>query len=186
MRGAAAVLPALAVLLMAAGSATDVAPTPGVAPFGDQISEQRLPLYHRVTPMIATSGPINDAGVIEAKRVGFAMIVDLRPAGADIASEKQHSEFSRIRYVNIPVQGVPTADQVKQFADIVADRSNLPLLLHGTDIDQSGAMWALYRASLGVPPAIAFEDGVAAGLNAGGPAVQAKLNEMGHKPGGQP
>ena len=186
MRRAAGVLAAVAVLLMAAGSATEVAPTPGVAPFGDQISEQRLPLYHRATPMIATSGPINDSGVIEAKRVGFAMIVDLRAPGADTASEKQHSEFSRIRYVNIPVQGVPTADQVKQFADIVADRSNLPLLLHGTDIDQSGAMWALYRASLGVPPAIAFDDGVAAGLNAGGPAVQARLNEMGRKPGGQP
>ncbi len=158
-----AALPGLAVLLMAAGSATGVAPTPGVAPFGDQISEQRLPEYNRATPLIATSGPIGDDGVIEAKRVGFAMIVDLRPA-ADASSEKQRADFARIRYANIPVQGIPTADQVKQFASIVTDRSNLPLLLHGANVDQSGAMWALYRASLGVPPAVAVEDGMTAGL----------------------
>ncbi|RKK04941.1 hypothetical protein EBE87_22390 [Pseudoroseomonas wenyumeiae] len=186
MRGQAALLPALAVLLMAAGSATDVAPTPGFAPFGDQVSEQRLPLYHRVTTMIATSAPINDPGVIEAKRVGFAMIVDLRPPSADTASEKQHAEFSRIRYVNIPIQGVPTDEQVKQFAELVAEPSNLPLLLHGASIDQSGAMWALYRASLGVPVAIAFEDGATAGLQASGPAVQARLAERARTQGGQP
>lgn len=186
MRGGIVALPLMAAMLMAAGSATDVAPTPGVTPFGDQISEQRLPLYHRATPLIATSGPIGDAGVIEAKRVGFAMIVDLRPSGGDRSSEKQHAEFSRIRYANIPVQGMPTDDQVKQFAGIVADRGNLPLLLHGTDIDQSGAMWALYRASLGVPPAIAFEDGAAAGLGASGPAVRARLDEAGRKQGAQP
>jgi len=171
---------------MAAGSATEVAPTPGVVPFGDQVSEQRLPFYHRVTPMIATSGPISDAGVIEAKRVGFAMIIDLRPPGTDVSSERRHAEFSRIRYVNLPVQGVPTDDQVRQFAELVAERSNLPLLLHGAGIDQSGAMWALYRASLGVPAAIAFEDGVTAGLQASGPAVRARLAETQRRPGAQP
>lgn len=171
-------LPVLALLLMAAGSAVDVAPTPGVAPFGDQISEQRLPHYHRATPLIATSGPINDAGVIEAKRVGFASIVDLRLAGADTKAEAQRAEYARIRYVNIPVQGAPTADQVKQFAGVVAERSNLPLLLHGADIDQSGAMWALYRASLGVPPTIALEDGATAGLSASDAAVKSRLDEI--------
>jgi len=183
MRARLAGLPVLGLLVMGAGSATDVAPRPGVAPFGDQISEQRLPLYHRASPLIATSGPIGDKGVIEAKRVGFATIVDLRQSGDATAQERQRAEYSRIRYVNIPVQGVPTAAQVKQFADVVADRSNLPLLLHGKDIDQAGAMWALYRASLGVPSAIAFEDGVTAGLQATGPAVQARLDEMGREQG---
>ncbi|MBV8911448.1 MAG: hypothetical protein JOZ05_00245 [Acetobacteraceae bacterium] len=180
-------LPVLAILLMAAGSATDVAPTPGVAPFGDQISEQRLPHYHRVTPLIATSGPIDQGGVIEAKRVGFASLVDLRPAaGGDTQAERRQADFARIRYFNIPLQGAPTPDQVKQFASIVSDRSNLPLLLHGANIDQSGAMWAMYRASLGVPPAIAFEDGVTAGLSASGAAGQAGLRDMAAKAGGRP
>ena len=186
MRGRAALLPAMGLLLMAAGSATDVAPMPGVAPFGDQVSEQRLPLYHRVTTLIATSAPINDPGVIEAKRVGFAMIVDLRPASADTASEKEHAEFARIRYVNLPIQGVPNDEQVKQFSELVAERSNLPLLLHGASIDQSGAMWALYRASLGVPVTIALEDGATAGLQASGPAVRAKLAERTREQGTQP
>jgi protein tyrosine phosphatase (PTP) superfamily phosphohydrolase (DUF442 family) len=170
-------LPALlasAVLTAAAGAATDVAPTPGVAPQGDLITEQRLPLYHRATTLIATSGPIGDNGVIEAKRVGFAAIVDLRPS-RDTGSERQRADYSRIRYYNLPVQGVPTEDAVRQFAQIVSDRSNQPLLLHGANTDQSGALWALYRASLGVPAEIAIGDGETAGLQASKAAVQARL-----------
>ena len=33
------------------------APMPGYAPTGDQISQERLPLYHRGTPTIALCGP---------------------------------------------------------------------------------------------------------------------------------
>lgn len=161
---------------LAAGAADDVAPQPGIAPFGDQIAEQRLPLYHRVAPLVAIAGPIEDEGVVEAKRVGFAMIVDLRPA-EEIASEKQHAEFARIRYANLPVQDLPTQEQVKQFSDLLADRSNLPLLLHGGTTDQPGAMWALYRASLGVPPNIALDDGITAGLQQSTSAVRTRLDE---------
>lgn len=175
-RGRAAALLAVALATLGAGVPNEFAPQPGQAPFGDKIAEQRLPTYHRATKVIATSGPIGDKGVIEAKHLGFAAIADLRPAGDDTAAERQGAEYAHIRYVNIPVEGAPTAEQVKRFADVVADRDNLPLLLHGADIDQSGAMWALYRASLGVPPAIAFEDGVTAGLNASGAAVQARLD----------
>jgi protein tyrosine phosphatase (PTP) superfamily phosphohydrolase (DUF442 family) len=159
-----------------AAAASDVAPLPGIAPFGDQIAEQRLPLYHRVAPRVATSGPIEDEGVIEAKRVGFATIVDLRPA-ADIASEKQHAEFARIRYVNIPLNDLPTKEQVGQFAALLADRESLPLLLHGANTDHAGAMWALYRASLGVPPNLALDDGITAGLQDSTEAVRTRLAE---------
>ncbi|CAA2159923.1 hypothetical protein MBRA_05102 [Methylobacterium brachiatum] len=180
MRGSRLAIPLLATLLMGAGSATDVAPLPGLAPFGDQIAEQRLPRYHRATPLIGISGPIDDKGVIEAKRLGFATIVDLRKGG-EAASEKQRAEFARIRYVNIPLQGLPTSEQVKEFAELIGERSNLPMLLHGADIDQSGAMWALYRASVGVPAAVALDDGAAAGLRESSEAVKARIAESGAK-----
>jgi hypothetical protein len=47
-------------------------------------------------------------------------------------------------------------------------------------------LWAMYRASLGVAPAIAFEDGVTAGLGASGPAVQARLGDIASKAGSRP
>lgn len=181
MRVSRSAVPLLATLVMGAGPATDVAPLPGLAPFGDQVAEQRLPRYHRATPLIGISGPIDDKGVIEAKRLGFATVVDLRNGGADVASERRRAEFARIRYVNIPLQGLPTSAQVKQFADVIGERGNLPMLLHGADIDQSGAMWALYRASVGVPAAVALDDGAAAGLGESSAAVKARLAESGTK-----
>ncbi|MBV8096147.1 MAG: hypothetical protein JOY71_29265 [Acetobacteraceae bacterium] len=76
----------------------------------------------------------------------------------------------------MPIEGpAPTDDQAHQFAAIASDRANLPLLLHGASIDQSGAMWALYRASLGVPPQIALGDGETAGLGASREAVRTRL-----------
>ena len=126
--------------------------------------------------MIGTCGPVPDTGVIEAKRVGFAAIVDLRPPGDASRSEQRRAEYSRLRYFNLPVEGpAPTDDQVRQFAAIASDRGTLPVLLHGANIDQSGAMWALYRASLGVPPQIALGDGETAGLAASREAIRARL-----------
>ncbi len=177
MRRAAALL-AASLATMGAGARNDLAPQPGQAPFGDKIAQQRLPTYNRATSVIATSGPIDEAGAIEAKRVGFASVVDLRPAGADTAAEHRWADFSHLRYFNLPVEGrVPKDADVQRFAAIAADHDNLPLLLHGTDADQSGAMWALYRASLGVPPAIALQDGTTAGLSASAPALRARLAE---------
>ncbi|MBV8094720.1 MAG: hypothetical protein JOY71_15900 [Acetobacteraceae bacterium] len=110
MRRAAGLL-VLTMVLAAAGPAYSQAPTgergqpgrpslapqPGQAPFGDAIAEALLPAYNRAMTMIGTCGPIGDTGVIEAKRVGFASIVDLRPAGDASRSEQARAQYSRLR-----------------------------------------------------------------------------------------
>jgi uncharacterized protein (TIGR01244 family) len=152
------------------------APMPGYAPTGDQISQERLPRYHRGTPYVALSGPLEDAGVREAKRVGFTTILDLQADPARAANERRNAEFARIGYVHLPIRAeLPTEEEVRRFAEIVNDRANLPILVHGSDVEQSGAMWALYRAALGVPPEIAVLDGETAGLRARRAAVRARL-----------
>lgn len=67
--------------------------------------------------------------------------------------------------MNIPVTGgVPTDAQVAEFARIVEDPNNAPLLVHCASANRVGAMWTLYRVRQGIPLAIALEEGRTAGL----------------------
>lgn len=152
------------------------APMPGYAPTGERISQARLPFYHRGTPFVALTGPITEEGVTEAKRVGFTAILDLQADPAAAAAERRHAQFARIRYYHLPIRtALPTEEEVRRFAEILADGANMPLLVHGSSVEQSAAMWALYRAALGVPPAIAVLDGEAAGLRLLRAEVRARL-----------
>lgn len=179
---AGAVVAGVAVLSPGRTSAEEPVPAPGgvvsplAAPFGEEISERRILQYHRALPAVGTAGPLDEIGIIEAKRIGFRTIIDLQPAPEASAAERRIAEFSHLRYFNIPVGGdAPTAEQVAQLAALLGDEGNLPALLHGRDVDQVGAMWALYRALLGVPPAIALLDGFTAGLGNSADAVRARL-----------
>lgn len=151
--------------------------SPGVAPFGSVINQQRIPDYHRATYLIGTSGPLPRDGVAEAKRVGFITILDLQSSVAQSRSERLMAEYAHLRYFNLPIgTDLPTQQQVREFAAIVQDQRNLPILVHGESLDQVGAMWALYRASLGVPSEIAVVDGITAGM---GPSVGAVRTALG-------
>ena len=150
--------------------------SPGHAPFGSAINQQRIPSYDRATYLIGTSGPLTREGVMEAKRVGFVSILDLQPAADLSRSERLIAEYAHLKYFNLPIpSGVPNPEQVQQFATIVNEQQNLPILVHGANIDQVGAVWALYRARQGVPAEIAVADGLTAGLGSSLPAVRAAL-----------
>jgi protein tyrosine/serine phosphatase len=58
---------------------------------------------------------------------------------------------------------------------VVENAANLPVLVHCHSANRVGAMWALYRASKGVPPAVAVEEGRTAGLKSREKAVREKL-----------
>ncbi|MFY9734582.1 MAG: sulfur transferase domain-containing protein [Rhodoplanes sp.] len=80
-------------------------------------------------------------------------------------AEKQAVEAAGLRYVNIPVTGgVPTDAQIAEFARVVEDANNAPLLVHCASANRVGAMWTLYRVRQGVPLSIALEGGRTAGL----------------------
>jgi len=148
---------------------------PGRAPFGSAISEQRIPDYHRATYQIGTSGPLTRNGVGEAKRLGFVSILDLGSSPERSRAEQRMAEFANIGYLSLPIASLPTEQQIQQFANIVQDARDLPILVHGNDIDQIGVVWALYRVALGVPPEIAVVDGMTAGLDASLSTVRARL-----------
>lgn len=121
--------------------------------------------YTRLKPHVATAGLLRDGAIPVLKALGFATIVDLRSPAEGIGAEQQAAAAAGLRYVNIPVTGgVPTDAQVAEFARIVEDPNNAPLLVHCASANRVGAMWTLYRVRQGIPLAIALEEGRTAGL----------------------
>lgn len=138
---------------------------PPQAPFGDKVSAAILN-YNRASPHVGTSGAYDPAAVAEVKRLGFTAVLDLR--GSDetgVAAVAEAARASGLAYFHIPVTTTaPTDAQVQAFARIAADPANHPLLVNCVSANRVGAMWALYRASAGVDPEVAIEEGRTVGL----------------------
>jgi uncharacterized protein (TIGR01244 family) len=145
------------------------------APFGDTVSE-RIPLYHRAAPTVATAGPLGRLGLIETKAVGFRSVLSLGPTAAQDSEDKSLANFVLLRYFNVPVaEGLPAPEQIAEIRQILADPVNVPILIYGREPDQAAAAWALIRAAAGLPPEFAFQEGLTAGLRGNAAAVRARL-----------
>jgi uncharacterized protein (TIGR01244 family) len=146
------------------------------APFGDKVSAAILN-YNRATPNVATSGRYDAAAIAEIKALGFRTVVELR--GADekgVAENASAAKAVGLKYVRIPVTTrVPSEAQVRQFARVVENPANYPILVNCVSANRVGAMWALYRAQAGVPAEIAVEEGRTAGLKSREAAVRDRL-----------
>ena len=133
-------------------------------PFCDQAAGLAVN-YNRLKPHIATAGVLNNGAVPKLKVMGFTSIVDLRGPDEGTELEKKAVENAGLRYFNIPVtDGMPTPFQIAEFARIVEDANNAPLLIHAASINRVGAMWTMHRALQGVPDEIALEEGRTTGL----------------------
>lgn len=133
-------------------------------PFGDKVGPA-ITKYNRLRPNIATSGPLKEGAISELRSLGFATILDLRGPDEGTDVEKKASEVAGLRYLNIPVTTtVPSDKQVAEFARIVRDPSNFPLLIHCASANRVGAIWTLYLARRGVPISIAVEEGRTIGM----------------------
>jgi uncharacterized protein (TIGR01244 family) len=149
------------------------------APFGDRAGSLAVN-YTRIKPHIATAGVLKNGAAQGLKALGFATIVDLRGPDEGAAFEKTIVEEAGLRYVNIPVtSGAPTEAQIAEFARIVEDARNAPLLVHCVTANRVGAMWALYRAQKGIPVLIALEEGRTIGLQ---PDREAELRKRLEQP----
>jgi uncharacterized protein (TIGR01244 family) len=145
------------------------------APFGDKVSAD-ITYYNRAAPGIGTAGLLQGNAVAEAKAHGFKVIVDLRGPAEGLEPEKAAAAKAGITYINIPVTtAAPTDAQIADFARVVENAADHPVLVHCHTANRVGAMWALYRASRGVPGEIAIEEGRAVGLKSREAAVRAKL-----------
>lgn len=121
--------------------------------------------YLRATPYIGTGGVIDPTGMPILKSLGFKTIVNLNTADEGATAEEALARQAGLAYVNIAVPTTaPTAEQVAEFAKIAEDPAAYPILVHCESSNRVGALWALYRASTGVPAMIAVEEGRAVGL----------------------
>ncbi|MDQ2080279.1 sulfur transferase domain-containing protein [Xanthobacteraceae bacterium Astr-EGSB] len=121
--------------------------------------------YTRVRPQIASAGVLREGAVAELKGFGFTAILDLRTPQEGTQPEQRAALEAGLRYFNIPIGAVPIAEaQLVEFAKIVEDKSNHPLLIHCQSANRVGAMWTLYRAVRGAAFATAVTEGRTIGL----------------------
>ena len=145
-------------------AATAALAAPAQAPFGDKVSAA-ISYYNRASPHVGSAGVLGKGGVAEAKALGFKLIIDLRTAEEGANDAKAAAAAAGISYVNVPVSTkAPTDAQLAQVARLIGDDANLPVLINCETANRVGAFWALYRASLGVPAAVAVEEGRVLGL----------------------
>lgn len=138
----------------------------GEVPFGDKVSAA-ITYYNRTQPMIATGGILKPGAMEELKALGFKTIIDLRTPIEGTAEEEAAAKAAGLNYFNIPIANdPPTAEQIRQFAVLVEDKANAPVLVHCVAADRVGEMWALYRASKGIPVGIALMEGRTVGMRA--------------------
>lgn len=169
--GVAAAVSMVAVIGMAAA----VAQTLSQVPTRDRVSPA-VTYYSRVTPQIATAGTLHGDALAELKSLGFALVVDLRGPEEGTALEQRAAAMVGLRYVNIPVTTeVPTDAQIVEFARVVENAGNYPLIVHCASANRVGAMWTLYRVARGTPVATAIAEGRTIGLSTRESAVRGRL-----------
>jgi uncharacterized protein (TIGR01244 family) len=169
------VFAAAAVLAGGAAGFALAADTAAEAPFGDKVIAALIN-YNRATPFIGTSGKYDPSAAAEIKALGFATAIDLRAQSEEgVPETAQAVQAAGLKYINIPVTTkAPTDDQIKEFARLVEDPSNYPILVNCHSANRVGAMWALYRVGAGVPVEVAIEEGRTTGLK---PSREAAVRE---------
>jgi uncharacterized protein (TIGR01244 family) len=158
------ILPAAAfaaiLALMPAAMAQQAIEVPAPEKVGKSITN-----YTKARPQIATAGVLQDGAVAELKGLGFTAILDLRGPQEGTEPEQRAATAAGVRYFNIPVTSATVSEaQLVEFAKIVEDKSNYPLLIHCQSGNRVGGLWTLYRAVRGAPFATAVAEGRAIGL----------------------
>jgi uncharacterized protein (TIGR01244 family) len=150
----ATVIPAT---VAAAQTAVEVPPREQVSP--------AVTYYTPLRPQIATAGLLLDGAAAELKGLGFTSVLDLRGPQEGSEAERSALTAAGLRYFNIPFTAAAvTEPQLVEFARIVEDKSNYPLMIHCNTANRVGAMWTLYRTVRGAPFAVAVSEGRVIGL----------------------
>lgn len=177
------------ILISISGCATNNAPAPDVvaniferdqaiqeAPFGGDVSSE-IVNYTRVAPSIGIAGKLHGDGIVEAKELGFQLVIDLRnPSEDGVTVERTRASELSVPYVNIPLEKGPGAwSQVEAIEALLESSDNYPVLIHCASANRAGAVWALLRTRQGVSPITAIEEGRAAGMTSRESQVRSML-----------
>lgn len=148
----------------AAANPYDVAAKHTQAPYGDEMPAI-VKNYLRAAPYVGTGGVVDPKGFAKLKELGFKTVINLNTAKEGAEDEGDGIMAAGLDYVTIPVSThAPDAAEVAAFSKYVNDPKFYPILVHCVSSNRVGAMWALYRATNGVPPEIAIQEGRTVGL----------------------
>lgn len=147
-----------------------------IAPFGGAVSAS-IENYNRASPYIATAGLLLNGGLEHAQSLGFEAVLDLRGnRESGVSAEAALASRLGITRIHLPITDrAPTNEQVARFSNLVHESKHFPMLVHCVSSNRSGALWALYRASVGVDPETVVEEGRACGLASREGAVRKRL-----------
>lgn len=144
-----------------------------------------LDLPNARTPFdnVLTGGPPTVEQLQHAKAIGFSTIIDLRGTEEKATREANEAEDARrigLRYFAIPVIGPQdvTVANATTLAAYLADRKNLPAIIHCASGNRVGALLAIKASHIdGLDIESAVQVGKSAGLSTLEAAVRQRLQE---------
>ncbi len=138
--GSGRVAPPARVLVLAALALTTTIPSGGLRAAQQAPAKEALPgivNYTRIDANLAVGGVLSLEALPELRRRGFKTVVNLRKASepdANVEAEGDAVRGAGLKYINLPFSTTDpyevAAAQVEPFMKALADRSNLPVLIH--------------------------------------------------------
>ena len=117
-----------------------------------QVTKESVPgisNFSRVETTIACAGATTPAAVADVKRLGYASIINLRPAseaGANVEAEEAAAKAANIRYFHLPFNAAaPDPTLVDRFMAAVTAPANQPAFVHCASANRASALWMIKR-----------------------------------------
>ncbi len=143
-------------------------------PFGSEITSS-IKNYNRATPLLATSGALNENAIRELAAKGIKTIINLRTVNEGSIEEGKKATKAGIKYINIPISrnNINNDEILAKFTKAM-DSIKEPTLLHCGSGNRVGAMLTRYYISKGMDTDTAFEMGRTAGMK---PSLEKVINK---------
>ncbi len=115
-------------------------------------ADEALVNAHAVSPTVTLAGALSPAAADDLAARGIRTVIDLRTAEEGTADEQANLEARGFRYINFPTKGFPDPARRAEFAALMDDLADTPVLVHCASGNRAGMLWALYRADRGATP----------------------------------
>jgi uncharacterized protein (TIGR01244 family) len=105
--------------------------------------------FAKLDSTIACAGAMTPEGVAEAKKLGYASIINLRQAtesGANVEAEADAAAAAGLRYLHLPLNGAsPDPAVADRFLKAIVEPENQPVLVHCASGNRAAALWMIKR-----------------------------------------
>jgi uncharacterized protein (TIGR01244 family) len=108
--------------------------------------------FSRLETTIACAGATTPGAVAEIKRMGYASVINLRPAseaGAEVEAEAAAAKAAGITYIHLPYNSSdPAPDLVDNFLAAITNPANQPAFVHCASGNRAAALWMIKRMAV--------------------------------------